>query len=166
MNRSFPPRRSSITCGLAGRRTIDPGLAAVALLHHRESEIIGLVARRPHELGRPECGDILAEIIAHAFPLPDQADLVPLLEVRRAPQLHAAVGLAVAIAAERHDAIILAAAPARDRRLPNRHAGSHPPPPGARASSGNNRRPLPPTRDPGAIPPLHTDLSPQPHHPV
>src|SRR3546814_8956004 len=74
--------------GLAGRRAIEPGLAADALLHHRESEIIGLVARRPHELGRPEFGDILAEIIAHAFPLPDEADLVPLLEVRRAPQLH------------------------------------------------------------------------------
>src|SRR3546814_11872315 len=49
--------------GLAGRRAIEPGLAADALLHHRESEIIGLVARRPHELGRPEFGDILAEII-------------------------------------------------------------------------------------------------------
>src|SRR3546814_11717673 len=123
MNRSFPPRRSSITCGLAGRRTIDPGLAAVALLHHRESEIIGLVARRPHELGRPECGDILAEIIAHAFPLPDEADLVPLLEVRRAPQLHAAVGLVVAIAVERPDEIIIAVAAERDRRVAHRLAG-------------------------------------------
>src|SRR3546814_21136116 len=39
--------------GLAGRRAIEPGLAADALLHHRESEMIGLVARRPPEqIGR------------------------------------------------------------------------------------------------------------------
>src|SRR3546814_7140560 len=81
--------------GLAGRRTIEPGLAADALLHHRESEVIGLVARRPHDLGRPEFGDILAEVIAHPFPFPYEADLVPSLEVRRAPQLHAAVGLVI-----------------------------------------------------------------------
>src|SRR3546814_21103049 len=85
-----PPFRSPV--GLAGRRTIEPGLAADALLHHRDSEVIGLVARRPHDLGRPEFGDILSEVIAHAIPFPYEADLVPSLEVRRAPQLHAAVG--------------------------------------------------------------------------
>src|SRR5690606_32144234 len=92
--------------GLAGPGAIEPGLAADTLLHHRESEIIGLVARRPHDLGRPEFGDILAEIIAHAFPFPDEADLVPFLEVRRAPQLHAAVGLVIAIAVERPDELV------------------------------------------------------------
>src|SRR3546814_15780172 len=62
--------------GLAGRRSIEPGLAADALLHHRERAIIDLVARRPHELVLPQFGSILADDIAYALPLHDYAHLV------------------------------------------------------------------------------------------
>src|SRR3546814_17267107 len=67
--------------GLAGRRTIEPGLAADALLHHRESAVIGLVARRPHDPGRPTFGDILAEVIAPPLPFPHEAAILPTLQV-------------------------------------------------------------------------------------
>src|SRR3546814_8529604 len=105
------------------RSTRTDTLFPYTTLFRSESEVIGLVARRPHDLGRPEFGDILAEVIAHPFPFPYEADLVPSLEVRRAPQLHAAVGLVIAITVERPDEIVEAVAAERHRRVAHRLAG-------------------------------------------
>src|SRR3546814_12018942 len=64
-----------------------------------------------------------SDLIAHPFPFPYEADLVPSLEVRRAPQLHAAVGLVIAITVERPDEIVEAVAAERHRRVAHRLAG-------------------------------------------
>src|SRR3546814_12391570 len=125
------------------RSTRTDTLFPYTTLFRSESEVIGLVARRPHDLGRPEFGDILAEVIAHPFPFPYEADLVPSLEVRRAPQLHAAVGLVIAITVERPDEIVEAVAAERPRRVAHRLAGHQPLPLSDCLVLGDHRSRLP-----------------------
>src|SRR3546814_17680123 len=84
-----------------------------------------------------------SDLIAHPFPFPYEADLVPSLEVRRAPQLHAAVGLVIAITVERPDEIVEAVAAERHRRVAHRLAGHQRLPRGDCAVLGDPRRRLP-----------------------